>query len=203
MTRLINIAVALTLALPMAAYANNAANDTANKTTQAAAVQDMPVDVSVREIRTQAKIVELDKQNRTAVLRTPSGNLVQVQVAKDVHSFDKVRIGDELVIRYQVATAIEIEPASKSGIRERIESANMDTNKAGSLPAVEAGKRVEILAVIQKINRKAKTMTLRGATRTVTIAVPDNIDVNKLKVGQEVHAVISDAVMIDVENKPT
>lgn len=198
MTRLINITAALALALPLAVHANNAEKNVTHSTV----AHEMPVDVSVRELKTEAKIVELDKQSRIAVLRTPSGNLMKVHVSPNVHNFDKVRVGDDLVIRYQVATAIEIEPASKNAIRERVESSKLATAKPGSLPAVEAGKRVEILAIIEKINHKNRTMTLRGATRTVTIDVPANIDVKQLKVGQEVHAVITDAVMIDVENKP-
>jgi hypothetical protein len=203
MKQLINIAVALTFALPLATQAAaRINNDAVKNTTQpaaASATQDMPVDVSVQEIRTEAKIVELEKQSRTAVLRTPEGNLVKVHVSPEVRNFDQVKVGDEVVMRYQVATAIEIQSASKNAIRERIESSNTQTNKASSLPGVEVGKRVEILANIQSINRKARTMTLRGATRTVTIVVPANIDVAKLKVGQEVHAVITDAVMIEVE----
>lgn len=196
MTRLISLAVALTLALPLAAHANDA------KPVAAVGSQNSPVDFAVEEIKTEAKIVELDRQNRIAVLRTPAGKLLTVRVPEKVHNFEKVQVGDELVMRYAVATAMEIEPASKSGIRERIDSSNTQVNKPGNLPGVETGRRVEILANITAIDRKAKTMTLRGATRTVTIAIPGNINIAKLKIGDEVHAVITDAIMIDVENKP-
>lgn len=189
MSRLIHIAVALTFALPLAANAN----DTTNKTSKSAA-HNLPADVSVAEIRTEAKIVELDKQNRIAVLRAPTGKLITVHVPEKVRNFDQVEVGDELVTRYAVATAMEIEPASKSGIRERIESSNAQVSKPGSLPGVEAGRRVEILANITAIDRKAKTMTLRGAIRTVTIAIPGNINIAKLKIGDEVHAVISELI---------
>lgn len=198
MTRLINVAVALAFALPLAA----SANDVTKNMSKPAAAQNSPVDFSVTEIKTEAKIVELDMHNRTAVLRTPMGKLITVSVPNRVRNFDQVKVGDELVLRYEVATAIQVEPASKDGIRERVESSNVRTAPQGSLPGVEAGRRVEILANITAIDRKAKNMTLRGATRTVTIAIPENMNVAKLKVGDEVHAVITDAVMIDVENKP-
>jgi hypothetical protein len=199
MTRLITIAVALAFALPLVANANDTSKGISKS---AAATRDMPIDVSVTEIKTEAKIVELDKHNRTAVLRTPMGKLITIQVPDKVQNFDKVQVGDDLVIRYQVAVAMEVEPTSKSDIRERIESSNTQTAKPGSLPGIEKSRKVEIIANVTAINRKAKTMTLRGATRTVTVAIPDNINVAKLKVGDEVYAVIVDAVMIDVENKP-
>lgn len=201
MTRLITIAVALAFALPVTANANDAAKNT-SKSAAAAATQNLPADFSVTEIKTEAKIVELDRQNRIAVLRTPTGKLITVHVPEKVRNFDQVQVGDELVTRYAVATAMEIEPASKSGIRERIDSSSTQVNKPGNLPGVETGRQVEILANITAIDRKARTMTLRGATRTVTIAIPANINVAKLKVGDEVHAIITDAIMIDVENKP-
>jgi hypothetical protein len=199
MTRLISLAVAVSLALPLAAIAEDAVK---NMTKSAAAAQTMPTDVVVTEIRTQAKIVELNQKNRTVVLRTEGGKLINANVSDQVRNFDKVKVGDELVVRYQIATAIQIEPASKNAIRERVESTNVQTAQPNSLPGAEMGRRVEILANIQAINRKAKTMTLRGATRSVTVAIPDNINVNKLKVGDQVHAIITDAVMVAIEDQP-
>jgi len=200
MTRLIHIAAALSFALPLAVSAND--HNKSMPKPAAASSQVSPVDVSVTEIKTEAKIVELDKQNRIVVFRTPMGKLIATHVPSTVRNFDQMKAGDELVVRYEIATALQIEPASKYGIRERIESSKTETAKPGSLPGVEAAKTVEIIANITAIDRKAKTMTLRGATRTVTVAIPANINVAKLKVGDEVHALIASAILIDVENKP-
>lgn len=201
MTRLIRIVAALSFSLPVAVSANDHTKSMPKPA--AASSQVSPVDVSVTEIKTEAKIVELDKQNRIVVFRTPMGKLIATHVPPTVRNFDQMKAGDELVVRYEIATALQVEPASKYGIRERIESSKTETAKPGSLPGVEASKTVEIIANITAIDRKAKTMTLRGATRTVTVAVPANINVAKLKVGDEVHALIARAVLIDVENKPT
>lgn len=201
MTRLIRIVAALSFSLPVAVSANDHTKSMPKPA--AASSQVSPVDVSVTEIKTEAKIVELDKQNRIVVFRTPMGKLIATHVPSTVRNFDQMKAGDELVVRYEIATALQVEPASKYGIRERIESSKTETAKPGSLPGVEASKTVEIIANITAIDRKAKTMTLRGATRTVTVAVPANINVAKLKVGDEVHALIARAVLIDVENKPT
>lgn len=110
-------------------------------------------------------------------------------------------MGDSLTIRYNIAAAVRIEPASKNGIRELIESSTVQQSNPDEMPGIEAERRVEVLAIIQTINRKAGTVTLRGATRVVTVAVPEGINMAKLKVGDEVHAVFTDATMIDVEGK--
>ena len=58
---------------------------------------------------------------------------------------------------------------------------------------------VLVLAVIQSVDRKARTVTLRGATRTLTVGVPESIDVAKLKVGDDVRAVFVEAAVLSVE----
>lgn len=152
------------------------------------------------ELTVTAKVVELDAARRSVVLRGPKGNLVTVDVPPEVKNFDQVRVGDELVIRYAAAVAAALEPASKSGIRERIESTSTAAAAPGALPGMATARRVEILAEIQAVDRKARTATLRGAKRTVVVAVPENIDIAKLKVGGDVHAVFVEAMVIDFEH---
>ena len=67
MTRFNQLSAALALALPLLSTAVLA------QSTAAPAATDMssPIRVSINEIKTQAKIVELDKANRFAVIRTP------------------------------------------------------------------------------------------------------------------------------------
>jgi hypothetical protein len=67
------------------------------------------------------------------------------------------------------------------------------------LPGVGAQRTVQVLAVIQAIDRTAGTVTLRGAKRTVTIAVPEGVDIRKLKVGDEVRAEMTEAIVLNVE----
>ena len=56
-----------------------------------------------------------------------------------------------------------------------------------------------MLAIIQALDRKAGTATLRGAKRTVTMALPEGVDITKLKVGDEVRAVFMEAMVLNVE----
>jgi hypothetical protein len=155
------------------------------------------------EIQARAKVVELDSVKRTATLRAPDGRLMSVDVPAEVKNFDQVRVGDDLVVRYVAAAAARIEPAGKSGgIRERIESTSAASAPAGALPGTGATRTVEVLAVIQAVDRKAGTVTLRGAKRTITVKVPQGVDAAKLKVGDEVRAVLVEAAVLSVERAP-
>lgn len=149
------------------------------------------------EVTVRAKVIEVDASRRTVLLRGPKGNLVTVDVPPEVKNFDNVRVGDDLTLRYARAVAASLEPASNGGIRERTESTVTATAAPGSLPGVGAGRRIEVLAQVQSIDRGSRTVTLRGAKRTVVVAVPAGIDMAKVKVGSEVRAVFVEATVIE------
>lgn len=188
MHRLIHLATAWLLTLPLAAIAQSSAPAT-----------KPPIRISIGEIKVQAVVVELDRANRMATLRTAKGHYVTVSVPVEIHNFDQVHVGDELVVQYGSAIAAQIEPASKSGIRELIEPADNNHAQAAESTGIAAARKVTIIAIIRAIDRKAGTATIQGATRTVTIAIPASVDVAKLKVGDEVHATFTDAVVVSLE----
>lgn len=188
----IALAVACTAALPTVSLAQGAAIGTASAKAPGARMQ-------AGEIEIRAKVVELDMARRLATLKGPKGNVVTVEVPAEVKNFDQVRVGDELVVRYAAAVAARLEPASKSGIRERVESTSAAAAASGAMPGSAAQRTVEVLVTIQALDRKAGTATLRGAKRTVTVKVPDGVDITKLKVGDEVRAVMIEAVVLNVE----
>ncbi|MFZ6747537.1 hypothetical protein [Undibacterium sp. Ren11W] len=192
MTRLTKIVLACALAFPVAAFAQ------ATVTTASAAASG--VRAKAGEIEVRATVVELDMANRTATLKGPKGKLVTVNVPAEVKNFDQVLVGDELVVRYMTAVAAKLEPVSNNGIRERVESTTTGAAPAGGMPGALVGRKVEILADVKAIDTKAGTATLRGATRTFTIAIPEGMDVSKVKVGSQVRAVFVEAVVLNVEH---
>lgn len=186
------IACALTMAAPLAVLAQSASVSTT--TAKAPDARMAGGDVQVR-----AKVVELNKADRTATLRGPKGRTVTVNVPAEIKNFDQVQVGDELVVRYAAAVAAKLERVAKTGIRERVETTGAVTAAAGAMPGTAAGRTVEILAVIKEIHKKEGAVTLRGATRTVMVRVPESVDIKKLKVGDEVHAIFVEAALMSVE----
>lgn len=83
-----------------------------------------------------------------------------------------------------------------------MESSGAASPGAGALPGTAAQRTVDVLAVVHALDRKARTATLRGAKRTVTVKVPDGIDLSKVKVGDEVRATMVEAVVLNVERAP-
>jgi hypothetical protein len=195
MNRTASLLVTCALALPAAAFAQGAS--VAAVTGAAPGARGAAGEVEVR-----ARIVEIDKVNRTATLRGPNGNVTTVAVPAEIKNFDQVKVGDMLLIRHILAVAARIEPATASGIRERIESSAAAAAPAGSAPGAAGVRTVEVLATIQGVDRKARTATLRGVHRTVRVSVPEGVDMSKFKIGDDVHAVITEAVVLAVEPAP-
>ena len=152
------------------------------------------------EIEIRARIVEIDKADRTVTLRGPKGNVVTVDVPPSVKNFAQMSVGDDVVVRHLAAVVAVLEPMSKrTGIRERIETTEVAKAPAGGMPGYAEMRTVEVLAIIQSINQKKNQVTLRGAKRTVTVDVPASVDIKKLKVDDEVRVVFTEATVISVE----
>jgi hypothetical protein len=188
----ITLACGAALCLPGAAWAQSAA-------VGGVAAQGPGAALKAGEVEIRAKVVELDKARRLATLKGPKGNIVSVEVPAEVKNFDQINLGDDVVIRYAAALALRLEPASKSGIRERVESSSAATAASGAMPGTAAQRTVEVLVVVQALDRKARTATLRGAKRTAVVHLPEGVDVSKIKVGDEVRAVMVEALVLNVE----
>ena len=195
MKRAALLAVAGALALPLGAWAQGAS-------VAVAAASAPGARLNAGQIEVRARVVELDAAARTATLRGPRGNVTTVTVPAEVRNFDQVRVGDDLIVRYAMAIAARLEPASASGIRERVESNAAAAAPAGAAPGVAGARTVEVLAVIQSIDRKARTATLRGVHRTVKVAVPEGVDMTRVKTGDEVRAVVTEAAVLAVDPAP-
>jgi hypothetical protein len=195
MNRTASLLVTCALALPAAAFAQSASVTAV--TGAAPGARGAAGEVTVR-----ARVVEIDKAARTATLRGPNGNVTTVAVPADVKNFDQVNVGDMLLIRHIMAVAARLEPATASGIRERVESSAVASAPAGGAPGVGVVRTVEVLAVVQDLDRKNRTATLRGVHRTVRVSVPEGVDMSKIKMGGEVRAVITEAVVLAVEPAP-
>jgi hypothetical protein len=185
-------AVALALAVPLAAAAQGA--------TVAAVSGKAPGErLKAGEMQVRAKVVEIDAARRIVTLRGPKGNIASLEVPAEVKNFDQIRVGDDLVIRYAAGVLARLEPASGNGIRERVESSSAAAAPAGAMPGAAAARIVEVLATVEAVNRKDRTVTLRGVHRTAVVIAPEGVDIARVKVGDQVRAVFAESTVISVE----
>jgi hypothetical protein len=153
-------------------------------------------------IEVRARVVGIDKATRSVDLRKSDGKVVTIAAGDEVKNFDQIKLGDDLVVRYVRALSLEL-LKSGSAVREGSEKTDAVRAKAGDKPGAAAGRQVTVIANIVAINKKAKTVTLKGPKgNMVDLIVEDPKQIALAKVGDQVEAVYTEAVAISVEAAP-
>ncbi|SIT46967.1 conserved exported hypothetical protein [Paraburkholderia ribeironis] len=142
-------------------------------------------------LHVQARVVEIDPDSNSVTLLGPRGGLSVIEVNPEVADVKKLHVGDILNIAYHKSVLIGIDKLATSGIRQRIDTEIAQPASGG---VVASARRVEVVATVQKVDRKHRTVTLRGPTRTETLDVAPDISLDELKVGDSVRAVFVSAV---------
>jgi Cu/Ag efflux protein CusF len=156
---------------------------------------------AVQPVHIKAKIVGIDAAARAVTLQGPAGNTAIVLVSDQMPGFDKLKVGDNVDAEYKNAllvTAEKVKGADK-GIRERVDTQVYQPASGG----YETAKQIEVLATVEKIDRKKRMVTLRGAYRTQALDVGPNVDLKDLKVGDMVHAVFVSAAAVKITPSTT
>ena len=149
-------------------------------------------------IQVQGKVKSINKKTREVTLVGPQGNQIVLPAGDEVKNFDQIRVGELVTLTYVQALVVELKKVENSGIRERVESENRVAAKPGEKPAGMVEKTVRVVANVVAVNPKAQTVTLRGAKRTVEVAVNDPALLKSVQVGNQVEATYIEAVVLVV-----
>ena len=162
-----------------------------------------PGKVSVTEaVRVSAAVVAIDKVGRTVDLKGPKGRVVTLAVSNEVRNFDQVQVGDQVVVRYVRALSLELKKTG-SAVMEKSEKSDAARAPAGARPGAAGARQVTVLANVVAVNKKTKTITLKGPKgNQVDLVVEDPKQLALVKKGDQVEAVYTEAVAISVEAAP-
>jgi hypothetical protein len=189
------VALALAWALPAAAQKPDVTGGTvvASEPGKAAAV---------RAVKASAQVVAIDKASRTVTLKGPQGNVVDVVAGDDVKNFDQIKVGDLVVVSYVQSLSLELQK-TKTGAGGISSQSAVVTAKPGERPAAAAGREVTAIAKVTAVNKKAKTISLKGPRgNTVTLDVHNPEQFKVVKVGDQVLVTYTEAMAISVEPAP-
>lgn len=157
---------------------------------------------AAQAVEVRAVVVGLDKATRTLDLKGPKGRVVSLQASDEVKNFDQIQLGDHVVVRYLRALTLELKK-SGSQIMERTEKGDAAVAKPGERPAVAAARQVQVMANVIAVNPKTKTVTLKGPKgNVVDLVLEDPKQVAKVKKGDQVEAVYTEAIAVSVEPAP-
>jgi hypothetical protein len=153
-------------------------------------------------VEVRAVVVGIDKAGRTVDLKGPKGRVVTLAVSEEAKNFDQVQLGDHVVVRYMRALSLELKKTG-SAIMERSEKSDAVVAKPGERPGAAAGRQVQVMANVVAVNAKTKTVTLKGPKgNLVDLVLEDPKQVARIKKGDQVEAIYTEAIAISVEPAP-
>ena len=150
-------------------------------------------------VKVTAEVVAIDRVDRTVALLGPRGNVVEVEVGHEARNFDQIEVGDRVKVAYYESVAIFI---GKKGQKPKASAGLVAArSEKGDKPAGVVVEVVDVTATVQAIDRKTRKVSLkRPDGKLVTHKVDESVKAfDTLKVGDSIHARITEAIAISVE----
>jgi len=146
-----------------------------------------------------ATVEAIDYDKRTVDLKGPKGNVVTLKVGPEVKNFNQVKTGDRVTAKYFESTAILVRKPNEPPFAEQ--GSSVQVAPKGAKPGAVAVETSEMTAVVDDINYKTRTVTLRGPQqKTVTLKVDKSVKrFNEVKKGDEIVVRRTEAMAIDVK----
>ncbi len=170
---------------------------------QAVAQEKKPTDrpgvVMAEGASITATVEAIDYDKRTVDLKGPKGNVVTLKVGPEAKNFNQVKVGDRVTAKYLESTAIQVRKPNEPPFAEQ--GSAVQVAPKGAKPGGVAVATSEMTAVVDDINYKTRTVTLRGPQqKTVTLKVDKDVKrFNEVKKGDEIVVRRTEALAIDVK----
>jgi len=147
-------------------------------------------------VQATAKIVAIDAKTRTVTLQNDQGEKTDVVCGDDVRNFDQLKVGDEVTFQYYESLTLKLEKVT--GEPTVSEKTSELRSEPGELPGGVKTRETTITAKVTAVDAAQNTITIvgpKGKSHTLE-AEPDMVA--KVKVGDMVHAIYTEAVAISV-----
>jgi Cu/Ag efflux protein CusF len=159
-----------------------------------------PAAVIAGVTRVSAVVEAVDRETREVTLKSETGNSVIVTAGPEVRNFDQIEVGDKVVTEYYEALALVLEKGGM-GIREKVEQVSGSRAELGEKPAGSITKTIDAVATVEGMDKETRMIHLRGPEGTLSLKVPETIDMDQFAVGDEVRARYEESVAITVSEK--
>lgn len=162
------------------------------------AVAETPTAVEAELVTIEAVVEAVDLDQRLVTLKGPEGNTRVIEVDEQARNLDQVEVGDRVIIEYFESIALMLDgPGTGAGAEI---SEVVQVGPKGQKPTVKAVDTLDVTAVVEAIDRDARSVTLKGPKGNFLILEvgEDAPNFDKIKVGDEVTARYTEAMAIAV-----
>jgi hypothetical protein len=168
--------------------------------TSAQAPADLPV-VKTHYEQVEATVTAIDAAKRELSLRAPTGS-VSVVAGDGVRNFDKIHVGDKVVVSYYQGLAVQLAKGSAKVMEPAASTFDYRAGK-GDRPGAGVGASVTETVTIVAIEKDTNTVaftTHDGAVHLVAVKSPNMVQfLNTLKAGDTVEVTYTESLAIKVE----
>jgi Cu/Ag efflux protein CusF len=187
----------LALAIASLAAAPLLAQQSTKPATSAPAAHDHPAAGAVATTTVRATVEAVDLSKREVTLRREDGEIVTLVVSEEARNLPQLQKGDIVTASYQVGLVVALGPPGKEPVR--VDDTQAARTAPGQKPGGAIQQTVAITATVVGIDMKTRTVTLKGPKQTVDLPVEKDVDLSKVKVGDQVGAVYQESFALTVE----
>ena len=150
------------------------------------------------ETRVESATVEaVEAASRTLTLKKPDGTYVVTVAGPDIARFAEIKVGQKVNVRYIDNVVVRLK---KPGEPDVDTAAKATTGAGGALPGGTRAKQRTITASITAIDPNMPSITFTGPNGwKYSSKVEDKEALAKVKVGDKVDIVWTEAVLVSVE----
>jgi len=189
----------LALALIASAFAATTLAQPTGPTGGAVVASEPGKAVIASAVEISAQVVGIDKATRMVTLKGPKGNVVDIVAGEEVKNFDRIKVGDSVVVRYLEALTLELKKTkvAPGDVKVREEAVKA---KPGEKPAVAGARQVTVVADVVAVDPAKSTITLKGPKgKVVTLNVQNPDQFKVVRTGDQVEATYTEAIALSVE----
>jgi hypothetical protein len=148
-----------------------------------------------------ATVTAIDQSTRHVTLQTPDGQSHELVVGPQARNLAQVKVGDEVIVQYQEALAIDVtESDPTKPLPKPTEAMATDRSAPGEKPEGVIARTVTLSGTVQAIDLNKKTAVIKGSGgNTVQVNMQHPERWTKVKVGDTVTAVYSEALALSVQ----
>lgn len=149
-------------------------------------------------VEVKAKVEAIDLAARKVTLRDEDGTLETLLISEEVTNLAQVKVGDVVSMKYYESLSLELNKVE--GAKTQLtESTSEQRAELGQLPGGVKTHEVAVVAKVTAIDAAKSVVTLTGPRgNSVELEVPPEA-VAKVKVGDHVNAVYTQAVAVSVD----
>ena len=148
-------------------------------------------------VTVKAKVEAIDLANREVTLKQADGTTQTIMVSEEVKNLPQLKVGDDVAIEYYESLTLSLNK-TEGAAPALSEKASEQRAELGQLPGGVRTHEITVVAKVTAIDAKESTATLTGPKgRSVVLEVSPEV-LAKIKVGDLVDAVYTEALGVKV-----